>query len=130
VSTLELPPIEAIIELHDEWIKMFGGASGVRDRGSLESSIGRAMQVLSYDEDADTIMAAAAVCVSICRNHPFIDGNKRAAFGSLGLILGMNGYYLDVSEHEAAAVIIALAAGKTQEDTFRSWVRQNTIQEG
>ncbi len=42
----------------------------------------------------------------------------------------MNGYYFDVSEHEAATVIIALAAGETQEDTFRSWVKQNTIQEG
>jgi len=90
---------------------MFGGASGVRDRGARESSLGRAFQVLSYEEDADTITAAAAVCVSICRNHPFVDGNKRAAFGSLGIILGMNGFFLDVSEREATARILSLAGG-------------------
>ena len=129
MRTLELPPIEAIIDLHDEWIQMFGGASGVRDRGALESSLGRALQVLSYEEDADTITAAAAVCVSICRNHPFVDGNKRAAFGSLGLILGMNGFFLDVSEREATARILSLAARETDEDAFRSWVKANTILE-
>jgi death-on-curing protein len=68
------------------------------------------MQVLSYDKEADIMTAAATVCASICRNLAFIDGNNRAAFGSLGLILGMNGYNLDVSERESAAVIIALAA--------------------
>jgi len=55
-----------------------------------------------------------------------VDGNKRAAFGTLGLILGMNGFFLDVSEREASSVIIALAAGETDEASFRSWVKANS----
>lgn len=126
MTDLYLPPIEAIIDLHSEWIEAFGGASGVRDRGALESSLGRAMQILTYEPESDIIAAAAAVCVSICRNHPFVDGNKRAAFGTLGVILGMNGFYLDVSEGEASATILALAAGDMPEEKFRAWVRANT----
>lgn len=71
-------------------------------------------------------MTAAAVCVSICRNHPFIDGNKRAAFGTLGVILGINGIYLDVTETDASRVILALAAGEMMEEKFRAWVSSNT----
>ncbi len=127
---LQLPPIEAVIDLHSEWIAAFGGAPGLRDKGALESSLGRAWQILSYEPDADVVTAAAAVCVSICRNHPFIDGNKRAAFGALGVILGMNGIYLDVAETDAARVILALAAGEMPEETFRAWVSANTYPEG
>lgn len=74
---------------------------------------------MAYDPDADLAVVAAAVCVSICRNHPFVDGNKRAAFGTLGVILGLNGTYLDVAEHEATTVMLALAAGEMPEDVSR-----------
>ncbi|EPY02949.1 death-on-curing protein [Magnetospirillum fulvum MGU-K5] len=89
--------------------------------------MGRASQLVSYDPDASLAVIAAAVCVSICRNHPFVDGNKRAAFGTLGVILGLNGYYLDVAEHEATKVMVALAAGEMPEEEFRTWVLANAI---
>ena len=126
MTDLYLPPIEAVIDLHSEWIEAFGGASGTRDRGALESPLGRATRIHTYEPDSDVIAAAAAVCVSICRNHPFVDGNKRAAFGILGVILGMNGFYLDVSEGDASTTILALAAGNMPEEKFRAWVRANT----
>jgi len=127
VRQLRLPPIEAIIDLHAEWITEFGGAPGLRDRGSLEGSLGRAGQVMAYESDAEISVIAAAVCASICRNHPCIDGNQRAAFGTLGVILGLNGLYLDVSESEATQVMLALAAGKLAEDEYRRWVASNVF---
>ncbi|WP_039851945.1 type II toxin-antitoxin system death-on-curing family toxin [Magnetospirillum fulvum] len=127
MTELRLPPIQAIIDLHTEWIAEYGGALGVRDKGALEGSLGRASQLVSYDPDASLAVIAAAVCVSICRNHPFVDGNKRAAFGTLGVILGLNGYYLDVAEHEATKVMVALAAGEMPEEEFRTWVLANAI---
>ena len=99
----------------------------MRDKGTLESSLARAVQLMSYDPDADVAVIAAAVCASICRNHPFIDGNKRAAFGVLGIILGMNGFYLDVSEREAVRVMLELAAGEISEEKFRAWVSSNAL---
>ena len=124
---LRLPPIQAVIDLHSEWIADYGGAPGVRDKGALEGSLARASQLMAYDPEANLAVIAAAVCVSICRNHPFIDGNKRAAFGTLGVILGLNGYYLDVSEREATRAMIALAAGEMPEEQFRAWVSSNIL---
>jgi death-on-curing protein len=124
VTELRLPPIQAVIDLHSEWIADYGGASGVRDKGTLEGSLARASQLMA---EANLAVIAAAVCVSICRNHPFIDGNKRAAFGTLGVVLGLNGYYLDVSEREATRAMIALAAGEMPEEQFRAWVSSNIL---
>ena len=129
MTELRLPPAQAIIDLHSEWIADYGGASGLRDRGALEASLGRASQLAAYEADATIPIIAAAVCISICRNHPFIDGNKRAAFGTLGVILGLNGHYLDVAEHDATRVMFALAAGEMPEEEFRRWVLSNAMAE-
>ena len=102
----------------------------MRDRGALESALARPYQIFSYAGGHVTLFdLAAAVCVGICRNHPFVDGNKRAGFMVLGVILGMNGVVLDVSEREAAVTVIALAAGDLTEESFRDWVARNSFDE-
>ncbi len=121
-----LPPIEAIIDIHAELLAEHGGAPGLRDRGALEASLARARQILAYAEEDPTLFdLAAAVCASIVRTHPFVDGNKRAGFAALGMTLMLNGAYLDVAEHEATRVILDLAAGRSDEDEFRRWVARN-----
>jgi len=127
VTDLRLPPIQAVIELQAEWIAEHGGAPGLRDRGALEGALARAHQILAYDPDAGLVAVAAAVCVSICRNHPFVDGNKRAAFGVMGIVLELNGSYLDVAERDATRTMLALAAGELAEDAFREWVAANVV---
>lgn len=124
------PPIEALIDLHAELLQEHGGASGLRDRGALEMSFARPRQIIAYAEGHVTVFdLAAALCVSILRNHPFADGNKRAGFAVLGMTLGMNGLFLDVSEREAVDVVLAVAAGDMAEDAFRDWVAANTFEE-
>lgn len=116
-------PLQAVLDLHGELLAEHGGAPGIRDMGALEASLARPYQLIAYGDDRLTIFdLAAAVCVSVCRNHPFVDGNKRAAFVALGLVLGLNGFELDAAEREAADVILALAAGTLSEETFRGWV--------
>lgn len=123
------PPIEAIIDIHVELLAAHGGAPGVRDRGALEASIARIHQIMAYAEGHMSIFdLASAVCVSICRNHPFLDGNKRTAFAALGMILGCNGCYLDVSEREATEMMFSLAAGTLAEDAFAQWVAENSYE--
>lgn len=124
------PPIEALIDLHEELLQEHGGAPGLRDRGALEMSFARPHQLIAYAEGSVTVFdLAAALCTSIIRNHPFVDGNKRAGFASLGLVLGMNGLYLDVSERDATEAVLALALGKIAEDAFRQWVAANSFEE-
>jgi len=57
-------------------------------------------------------------------NHPFIDGNKRVAFLSLGLSLRLNGYRLTASQPEATQTILMLAAGDLSEKELATWVRE------
>lgn len=124
------PPVEALIDLHSELMAEHGGASGLRDRGALEMSFARPRQIIAYADGHVTVFdLAAALCVSILRNHPFVDGNKRAGFAALGMVLGMNGLFLDVSEREAADMILSVAAGQRSEDDLRQWVADNSYEE-
>jgi death-on-curing protein len=127
---IKLPPLEAIIDLHAELLDAHGGAPGLRDQGALEAALARPHQLLAYSESDVTVFdLAAALCVSICRNHhPFVDGNKRAGFAALGVTLGLNGLYLDVTEHEAADKVLAVAAGEIDEQTFKEWVMENSFE--
>ena len=68
---------------------------------------------------------AAAYAFGVARNHPFIDGNKRAAFACMFVFLGLNGIDFDVEPAMAAAAILALAAGEVDEDGLTRWIRDN-----
>lgn len=115
------------MDIHTELLAEHGGAAGVRDYGALEAALARPRQLIAYTEEPISIPAlAAAVCVSILRNHPFIDGNKRTGFAALGMILLMNNYYLDATERDAAIVVLSLAGGEMSEQAFQHWVAANS----
>jgi len=123
-----LPPLEAIRDLHRDLIETFGGSPGIRDHGLLEQSLARPLQVIAYAGDTVTVIdVAVALCASLNRNHPFVDGNKRITFTALGITLALNGYDLDVTEREATATMMAVSAGELSEDQLRDWVARNSI---
>ncbi len=66
---------------------------------------------------------AAAYAVGLAKNHPFIDGNKRAAFLSVGLFLALNGWRLEATQGNATLTMLAVAAGQLDEAGFASWLR-------
>ncbi|EWY40515.1 death-on-curing protein [Skermanella stibiiresistens SB22] len=121
------PPLQVILEFHDELLAEHGGTPGIRDLGALEASMARPYQLIAYADERLTIFdLAAALCASICRSRPFIDGNKRAAFLALGLALGLNGFELDTTEREAADRVLNLASGSLPEQEFRDWVADHS----
>lgn len=125
------PPLQAILDLHGELLAEHGGAPGIRDLGALEASLARPYRPIAYGDERLTVFdLAAAACVRICRNDPFVDGNKRAAFVALGLVLGLNGFELDVAEREAADTILALAAHTLTEEAFCNWVADHAYDIG
>jgi death-on-curing protein len=81
--------VEATLLIHREQIEAFGGAHGLRDRNGLESALGAAEQTYAYTDDH--LEAAAQYCVSLSRNHPFLDGNKRVAAACMLVFLDLNG---------------------------------------
>ncbi len=114
-----------ILELHGIQIARHGGVPGLRDRGLLESALARPRNLAIY-EQADTVQLGASYAIAIARNHPFTDGNKRAAWISLVLFLSLNGMELDASEPDAIVAMIDMAAGRMTDTEFTLWVRDHT----
>lgn len=115
----------ALLMLHEESLSEHGGGRGVRDMGLLESAMLRPQNLASYNPDADITALAASYAYGLAKNHPFVDGNKRAAFLSVGLFLGINGYCLTASPIDAIQAVLALAGGDMTEDEFAQWVAAN-----
>ncbi|MEM6783135.1 MAG: type II toxin-antitoxin system death-on-curing family toxin [Bacteroidota bacterium] len=115
-----------VLELHRRQIAEHGGSLGVRDEGLLDSAPGRPQNKFSYEPDADIATLAAAYGFGIAKNHPFVDGNKRTAFVSLYVFLGLNGYDLDVPEPEVVTTMEGVAAGVVDEPALVDWVRANS----
>ncbi len=117
---------QALLLLHGESLAEHGGAVGMRDAGLLDSALARAENLAAYG-DPDVAALAAAYGFGVVRNHPFVDGNKRAAFLSVGMFLALNGYRLVASQAEATVVILALAASEIDEAEFAAWLRQHLV---
>ena len=78
-----------------------------------------------YVADADIADLAASYAYGLAKNHPFVDGNKRVAFLSVGLFLGVNGYKLIATPVDAIQAVLGLAGGEITEEAFASWIRDN-----
>ena len=112
----------AILVLHDRSIALHGGASGLRDEGLLESALARPTNRFHYEGQSDLCTLAATYLVAVASNHPFIDGNKRAAFLAAGLFLRKNGLRLTASQSEAAHRVLAVAAEDHDIDALAAWI--------
>jgi death-on-curing protein len=113
-----------VVAIHDEQLAIHGGSPGMRDAGMLESALDRPRNKWVY-EAAELPELAAAYAYGIARNHPFIDGNKRTSLLALYTFLGLNGVDFIVPEANAAAMILALAAGEVGEENLARWIRDN-----
>lgn len=111
--------------LHEESLATHGGSSGIRDEGLFESAMMRPQNLAHYNEDADIFELAASYCYGLAKNHPFIDGNKRVAFLSVGLFLGINGYRLKVTPADAIQAVLGVASSEITEEAFASWIRDH-----
>ena len=115
----------ALLLLHGESLVLHGGAPGIRDEGLLESALMRPENLVAHGKP-DVFDCAAAYAFGLAKNHPFIDGNKRAAFLAGGLFLLLNGVRLTATQPDATLTMLALAAGDLTEETFAAWLRAHT----
>ena len=127
MADLLLPPLAAVLDLHRQSIDRFGGAHGIRDAGGVEAALARAAQLLAYGGEAVTVFqVAAAIGHSLCKNrHPFVDGNKRAAWFTMFVTLRLNGLYLDAREADATAMVIGVADGSRSEADLAAFLAAN-----
>ena len=98
--------------LHAQSVQAFGGSPGLRDAGLPESAVDRTRNVYAYTDGSSLFELAATYCAGIVRNHPFIDGNKRAGLLAARAFLFLNGYLFEPKEVDEVNLIMALAAGE------------------
>jgi death-on-curing protein len=118
---LELPVILAIQE---ELVAEFGGLAGVRDQGLLESALNKPRHLLHYGEP-DLFDLAAAYAHGIANNHPFCDGNKRAAFMAAYTFLEANGQHFNAEETQVVIMTLGLADKSVSQSRYAAWLREN-----
>ncbi|KSB89421.1 death-on-curing protein [Caulobacter vibrioides] len=116
-----------LIRWHDLVLAETGGASGVRDAGLLNSALARPTNRCVYEGLSDLIELAATYAVAVASNHPFIDGNKRAAFMALGMFLEENGLWLTAEPDDATKVMFAVAAGEIGIPELTEWLRPRVV---
>ena len=114
--------VDEVLAIQQELISRFGGPTGVRDMGLLESALHRPQS--GYY--GDVVEMAAAMFESLLMNHPFVDGNKRVAFFATDVFLRLNGWRLQVDSREAYAFLIGLLeAGTADFAHLEPWIRRN-----
>ena len=119
VSFLSVDEAKAI---HERLIRRFGGTTGIRGEGLLESALFRP-QSGYYD---DITEMAAAMFESLLINHAFVDGNKRVAFFATDAFLRLNGWRLSVEPASAHEFIVgAVVSGEARYDKLLSWIRES-----
>ena len=114
----------ALLLLHAESLAEHGSGEGLRDEGLLESALARPENLVAYGQP-DFAGLAASYGVGLAKNHPFIDGNKRAAFLAVGLFLYLNGYRLNATQTDATLTMLAVASGDIDEAEFAAWIRSH-----
>lgn len=116
--------IEGALAIHREQIAVFGGAHGLREKALLESALGQAQQTFAYT--GDLFEAAAQYCFSIARNHPFLDGNKRAGAGCMLTFLVLNKIEPTMSSAELFEWTMRVAIGKLSRQDLAMLLRQHS----
>jgi len=120
--------VEEVIEIHRRIVRLTGGTVGIRDHGSLESSVLQPLQSFG-DEDLypSVVEKVAALGFFLIQNHPFFDGNKRAGHAALETVLLLNGYELSATVDEQEVVVLDVARGELPREEFTRWVQQHVV---
>jgi death-on-curing protein len=116
---------EQVRALHADQLRLYGGATGLRAKGALESAVARpAMTFGGEDLYEDLASKAAALMHSLVLNHAFVDGNKRVAAHAAILFVELNGQTFLATPGELVEMALAVAEGKVAVETLTIWFRQ------
>ncbi len=116
--------IEIILAIHDDQIRLYGGAYGLRDAAGLDAAFHMPQAQFSGQFLHSTIFQmAAAYGFHLCQNHPFLDGNKRTAGMAMFTFLKLNGLEPVATESDYYAVMMAVASGNMTKEELADWLQ-------
>jgi death-on-curing protein len=117
---------DEILALHSKLIAATGGSGGLRDMGLLESAVYSCYQTVGGEElYPGVIEKAARLAFGVCANHPFVDGNKRAAVTAMLTILRLNDIVVSYRQKELVTLGLGIADGTLGYETVAEWVRSH-----
>jgi len=118
------PTVEAVKAIHAEVLAAHGGGAGLHEEALLESAVAAPQAaMMGKPLFIDPVEIAAAYLFYLCRNHPFVDGNKRTALATCLVFLSENGLLpeedLDVEAWEALTLDVAASRADRDQTTTR-----------
>ena len=114
-----------VIEIHRDQIERYGGQPGLRELALLQSAVAQPEATFAGEWlHPDQYQMAAAYAFHVCQNHPFIDGNQRAALASALVFLELNGISILDPKGRLEAAMIHLASGKISKQEFANVLRK------
>ena len=119
--------VEAVKAIHREVLAAHGGAAGIRDETLLESAVAAPQaSMMGQPLISDPIEIAAAYLFYICKNHAFVDGNKRTALAACLVFLEENGLLPDrkLPVDDWEQFVLDVAASKIDRDATTSRLRK------
>lgn len=118
--------LEEILAIHENRIRKYGGSAGIRDLDLLQSAIGNVEATFGGEYLHQTVFEmAAAYLYGICRNHAFLDGNKRTALACALAFLGLNDVRIDSAEDDLYDLVIGVAEGRVSKAAVAVFFEQH-----
>jgi len=120
--------LDEVLAIHADQIRRYGGRTGLRDLGLLQSALGMPETTFEGEFLHGTLFEMAAAYVfHIARNHPFADGNKRTALMCALVFLGLNGRQLEAESEALYELVDGVAGGSVDKADVAVFLRQNSV---
>jgi death-on-curing protein len=117
-----------VLEIYSQVMRQSGGGVGIHDLGALESAVAQPRMTFNGEELYPTfIEKASALGFSLIQNHPFVDGNKRTGHAAMEAFLMFNDYETSASVDEQVEIVLGVASGKIDRNTFTEWLRNHIV---
>jgi len=127
MKNVDFIPKQIVLYFHEQLIQLYGGTPGIRDEDLLDSALEQPRASFGGNFLHKSIFEmAAAYGYHICKNHPFVDGNKRVSLVVMDTFLQKNGYEITAPEKETYKIIIALSSGEVSKQELTEWLKENT----
>jgi death on curing protein len=118
--------LSIVLRIHERQIEQYGGSSGVRDMGLLESALAQSESTFAGELLHPTIASqVAAYLYHIAKNHPFIDGNKRTAFAIADAFLRGNDDHLNLTPEQAFDLTIQVAQSEISKEELTEFLTRS-----
>ncbi|MEL7534190.1 MAG: type II toxin-antitoxin system death-on-curing family toxin [Bacteroidota bacterium] len=118
------PTKEMVLQIHARLIQESGGSNGLRDEGGLDSCMAQPLNSFGGQDLYPSLLEKASMLgFLLVSNHPFVDGNKRIGHAAMEITFVLNGYEIAATTDEQEKLILDLASGTLDKETFFQWVK-------